>query len=127
MPAPIPPPSAELLARIEAAASQSTPVDIAAAICGVKRETLRGWCAKARAGDERYQAVDAMLQRVESRVQATYLELLRNHAERDWRAAAWVLERGWPNRWGPRPALPPEAEDEDVEVSTDLWAETKST
>jgi len=30
------------------------------------------------------------------------LHKLKKAAEQDWRAYAWILERRWPRRWGPR-------------------------
>jgi hypothetical protein len=37
---------------------------------------------------------------------------MQRQARTSWRAAAWMLERRWPERWGRDRALAPEGDDE---------------
>lgn len=76
-------------------------LDIAARACGVSRTQLHEWLSLAHKGKQPYKdflaAVDAAVAQSEINL-ATHIE--RSVLEKVWQAAAWKLERRFPQRWG---------------------------
>jgi hypothetical protein len=89
-------------------------LEVACRAVGVHRNTLAEWLRRgrvARVGDEDYaqlvERVDQALAEGEVRNVAHIAATARDN----WQAAAWLLERGYPERWGrvsTRYRLPPE-------------------
>lgn len=85
---------AAILAKI---ADGSTQTDAAQAV-GIHRTTLSRW----KSADP--ELAEAM-ERAESEAKAKLLQLVLSSAggeDPDWRAAAWILERRWPDEFGPK-------------------------
>jgi hypothetical protein len=74
-------------------------VDRIAADLGVSRRTVQRGLASRRAAE-----VAIMLdQWWQTRtVEPTLVAVISRAAQGDWRAAAWILERAYPERWGQR-------------------------
>lgn len=69
--------------------------DIACSQAGIVRQTLHKWCEDdAELAAEVDAAIDVS--------QAVLINEVRTLGEtrQDWRAAAWLLERRWPQQWG---------------------------
>lgn len=87
-------------------------------VLDIPRRTWYGWLQRGRDGKQPYVAlVDAFEQaRVQRRI-----ELLRKveaAADKHWQAAAWILEREWPERYA-RPELRLKYVDEPVDIVDD--------
>ena len=94
--------SPEAIAQLEALVRAGTTIDVAAAAVGVSRGTLYRWLKqgeKARAGS----AARELRDRVErARAESESVLVARigaAAAKGSWQAAAWLLERRWPERW----------------------------
>lgn len=58
------------------------------------------WQARAAKGDPRYVLLRDLMDQAESIAECQALSLIERASRRDWRAAAWFLERRNPERWG---------------------------
>jgi hypothetical protein len=91
-----------IAARICEALRLGMPYKQAALYGGVSYQTLLNWRKRADEGDSGFiEFVEAMSQ-AEAQGMLSLLLLIRAAAEqpRNWRAAAWILERRWPETWG---------------------------
>ena len=88
----------ERVERILEALSSGQTRRIAAAFGGVSDDTLRRWI---QADTELSLRVSA----AESQAQIALVACIRNAADHDWRAAAWLLERRDPANWSLRQQL----------------------
>lgn len=91
-------------------------IDTAAAAAGIARSTLHEWLRKGEedlkakkrtvaAGFKReYDSAAAMAEQM-------MVELIDKAAKTEWKAAAWKLERKWPDRWAKRQVLSVTRED----------------
>jgi hypothetical protein len=104
----------ELSARIARETALGLSLTAAAQLCGVDRRTAHAWYAKGKSGDDSndgiYIAFFEEVQRAdahrEQRLLAVIDSACRPDAEghvKNWQAAAWKLERLYPERWS-RPA-----------------------
>jgi hypothetical protein len=76
----------------------------AAALAGIGRSTFNAWLAAAKEPDadrELLAFLDA-IKNAEADAESELLGVIRAAAERQWQAAAWILERRHPDRWGKR-------------------------
>ncbi len=80
-------------------------LETAAQAAGIDRDTLFSWKRKGRTDVEEgrtssiYAEFVNPIARAEAECEAAGLARIRGAAERDWRAAAWYLERRHPERW----------------------------
>jgi hypothetical protein len=58
------------------------------------------WNAKAAKGDRRYQLVKELMEMADGVAEAQAITVIERAARKDWRAAAWYLDRKYPERWG---------------------------
>ena len=77
----------------------------AARLAGFHRDTVHRWMTRGRKGESPlfvrfFDAVQEALARSEHRLTS----LMMNHAEKDWRAAAWLLSRRFPH-WRDKPIV----------------------
>ena len=83
----------------------------AARLAGLHRDTLQRWMKRGRKGENGvfshfYVTVQEALAKSEQKL----VELVFNHAEKDWRAAAWLLSRRFPE-WRENPITSQETRD----------------
>jgi hypothetical protein len=80
--------------------------DVAGGMAQISRRTLQAWLARgARPGraHARYRAFRAAVDRARADCEASLVARMTLAAQRgDWKAAAWLLERAYPERWAPR-------------------------
>ncbi len=117
--------SPELTKRLCALLYAGNYVETAAAACGIAKKTYYDWLRKgARDRDARKQTALAKFSHAIEKAMADSevrdLKLIdRTAQEGVWQAAAWKLERRFPNRWGNRARMEvngPESEPVEVEV-----------
>lgn len=75
-------------------------LETAAATAGITSRTLRNWLRYAREGDERFQPAAAAILEACAAFEHVLIERVRWAADTDWKAAAWLLEKRFPKRWG---------------------------
>jgi transposase-like protein len=83
----------------------------AARMAGLHRDTLQRWMKRGRKGESPllchlYVTVQEALAKSEQKL----VELVFNHAEKDWRAAAWLLARRFPH-WRDKPIVSQDTRD----------------
>ena len=78
------------------------PVEVAARSVGVSRRTLDRWLREGELRKRVEQARATGPVSTEAVTEARLVVLLARAAQFDWKAAAWWLERRWPQRWGER-------------------------
>ena len=90
----------EITDKICQALKLGAPMDTARAYAGVLAPTFATWLVKGRRGEEPYvpfiNAVDLAIAEGKMRDVAR----IDHHADKDWRAAAWKLERRFPDEFG---------------------------
>jgi hypothetical protein len=77
--------------------------ETAAAACGINRDTLREWIKRgAREGAGRYHDLAVAIDEASGHAEVRAVAIIGKAAETQWQAAAWMLERKHPDRWGKR-------------------------
>lgn len=83
-------------------------VETAAAAVGVSKKTFYEWLKRGdpdgtRAVDAPYRAFREQIEKSRAEGESALVAVIRNAAVKDWKAAAWMLERQTPDKWaGPR-------------------------
>jgi hypothetical protein len=72
----------------------------AALAAGVPYSVFKEWLTRAREGEEAYVTFAASVQKGEASAAPALLAIIRKASRKQWTAAAWILERRWPQRWG---------------------------
>jgi len=88
----------EICGQVEAGLT----VRVAARAAGIARSTLYSWLELGRQGREPYAAFAARLERAKGLCEARAAQQVYAAGAKDWRAAAWMLERRWPKRYALR-------------------------
>jgi hypothetical protein len=94
-------------------ARQGCPLDTACAQVGIHRDTLYEWSRRGRDAAERrargervdpresdYLRFSDALREARAAAESDAVAVIWEATQRDWRAAAWFLEHGFPDRWG---------------------------
>lgn len=95
----------ELIERITDVVRAGNYMETAAAYAGVSKSLLHRWLKEGRDTPERYPQQKKLVEAVERAIahaEVKDVTLVAKHAQVDWRAAAWRLERRTPGRWGRR-------------------------
>lgn len=80
-------------------------VETAAAAAGVSKVTLYAWLKRGAAGDGPFAAFAEAIEEAQALAEMRDLALIGKAAETEWTAAAWRLERKFPDRYGRRTRL----------------------
>ena len=88
--------------------------EVAAQACGIVSTTLYRWMKRGeRQPDGPYGEFCRALKRADLEAELACLRQIKEAAQNgDWRAAAWMLERRYPEKWGRRRARRSEGEGE---------------
>lgn len=79
------------------------PLTLATALTGVHESNVRVWRAKSRARTRGYIGFDEDVTQAMNEGEAINVAKIAAAGKSNWRAAAWLLERTNPDRWGPPP------------------------
>lgn len=79
-----------------------TPRESSCKACGITSRTLRNWLQRAKKGDKTYAGLVEDMEQAEMEAQRTLVMRVMAAGQADWRAAAWLLARKWPNDFGER-------------------------
>lgn len=74
--------------------------EMAVAQTRISRQTLYNWIRRGADGEQPYAQFLADLEAAESEAEDVLVVAVRQQARKDWRAAAWLLERRGSKRWG---------------------------
>lgn len=106
----------ERTAKMESMLKQGSVLEVALGTIGIPLSTHHEWMKKGRdeAGPQKWAPYRAYAERIDKARALGEDNLVRTIADAavdDWKAAAWLLERGHPDRWGKRSvnAQPPPA------------------
>ena len=78
-------------------------IKTAVAAAGVPRKTYDNWVVKAREQpDSVYAEFVDLLEQARAQAEAANVRIITTAAAKTWQAAAWLLERQYPERWGRR-------------------------
>jgi transposase len=91
-------------------------VETAAALAGISRDTFYDWIKKGAKGVAPYAAFARKVDQAMAESEARDLAVILKAAEKNWTAAAWRLERRFPDRYGRNDRTRVEAK---VEVTTE--------
>ena len=80
-------------------------VETAAAAAGVSKVTLYAWLKRGAAGEGPFAAFAEAIEEAQALAEMRDLALIGKAAETEWAAAAWRLERKFPDRYGRRTRL----------------------
>jgi hypothetical protein len=99
----------QLADRLEGLFRTGTPVATAVAAVGLARSTYYDWLDRGEGEQSvpRLAAFRARMELARGEGEAVLVARISRAAAEDWRAAAWLLERGAPARWA-RPSQRPE-------------------
>lgn len=100
-------------------------IEVACRASGVPRRTFDEWMQRGKSGlpaDEPYRAFRELVTKARASGEVRNVAAIAAAAPESWQAAAWLLERQYPDRWGrvsvrlrddvPMPPEPAEAVDE---------------
>jgi hypothetical protein len=95
--------------RIERALAAGAPLHVAGAAGGVSARTVARWLERGKLVRRSLSAVpepddveDSTLPADDGAIQRALLGSVLSAARHDWRAATWLLERRWPDRYARR-------------------------
>ena len=72
-------------------------LSVACRAVGIGTRTLRRWMAESGA---QYDVLRERVERARSEGEVRNVAIISSHAQDNWQAAAWLLERQYPERWG---------------------------
>jgi hypothetical protein len=105
-PSKLPQVQVQIIAAVKAGNYRST----AAALAGIQGRTLAEWIRRGTAGDPEFSHFSHLLKKAEAAGEAADLARIKRASIRSWTAAAWRLERKYPERWGRKDRLVAEVE-----------------
>ena len=90
---------------------------IAADYAGISYSTLRMWLREAENGNNKYKEFERDVRQASASAAIGWLDVLESASTVHWQAAAWKLERRFPNEYGKRdPEILKETDDAGFEV-----------
>ena len=89
--------------------------DRAAMAHGISPSTLRNY-------KRRNPSFATQVKEAETGAESTFLSRIMAHTDRQWTAAAWMLERRWPERWAKREVVAPQNKDDARRLAADVRA-----
>ena len=97
--------SKALVTRLCNTLSKTYYVETACHIVGISVKTYYNWIEKAEAGQSPYVDYLQALKKAEAEAERNLLQIIERAASTTWTAAAWLLERRHPDRWGRKDRL----------------------
>lgn len=95
----------ELQQKIVDAIRMGAYIETAAAYAGINKSTLYDWMKRgARAKSGKYKEFSNAIEKALAESEMRDLAVIAKASRENWQAAAWRLERKFPDRWGRRKA-----------------------
>jgi len=80
-------------------------IQVSCEAVGIGVSTYFEWLKKGEEGKKPYTEFTEAIKKAESEAQVNYVATVASHATDQWQAAAWCLERRFPDKWGRRDRL----------------------
>lgn len=120
----------EIIARLATLVRAGNYIATACAAAGVPRQSFYAWLRRGEStapGDGLYRKLKTEIDQARAEGEAALVTRITLEAQRNWAAAAWMLERSYPDRWA-RPSQREKSTSEsgaepDVEQTSDPFAE----
>ena len=80
-------------------------IKVACQSVGIGVSTYFEWLKKGEEGRQPYAEFTEAIKKAESEAHVNYVAIVASHAPTQWQAAAWWLERRFPQLWGRRDRL----------------------
>ena len=80
-------------------------IKVACQAVGIGVSTYFEWLKKGEEGKQPYAEFTEAIKKAESEAHVNYVAIVASHAPTQWQAAAWWLERRFPELWGRRDRL----------------------
>lgn len=90
----------EVQEKIVAVVKGGSLLETAAAVAGIGRRTVYEWLEQGAAGKEPYAAFAAAVHQAKAEGESRNVMLIARAGAKDWRAAAWLLQRQNPEKYG---------------------------
>lgn len=93
----------EVRERIVAVLRSGAYVQQAAEAAGIGRSTFDDWMRRGESEAEKdapYRELREAVEQARAEAEARHVALIAKASARSWQAAAWLLERQYPDRWG---------------------------
>lgn len=94
----------ELQDRITSVIAAGNYLEVAYRLAGVSHETFYRWLRLGEQGRRPYSEFYEAVKKAEAAAEAKRILVIQKASEENWQAAAWYLERRYPERWG-RPSV----------------------
>jgi len=75
-------------------------IETSCLLAGIHPTTFYKWEERSRSGDPSYVHFFKEVEQARATAEVKMVRIVRNEAERNWRAAIWWLERAAKERWG---------------------------
>lgn len=96
-------------------------IETACHLTGISKQSVFTWLKLGKNEDSRgkHRIFMDLVRKAQSETEQSLLQMVDGHAEKDWKAAAWRLERMKPKRYGPaRLKVQEDEQQEDVQTVT---------
>ncbi len=90
----------EMIDKIAGIIASGNYVKTACDIVGIAETTYYDWMQKGKAGKKPYVKLSEAIKKAEAVAEAKRVQTILEASEEQWQAAAWYLERRYPDRWG---------------------------
>lgn len=91
-------------------------IETAAAASGITKQTLHSWLRRGADGEEPYAAFCEEVETAQAEGEVRCLALIASAAQKQWQAAAWLLERRYPEKYGRKDRRDEEKNDQPLTV-----------
>jgi transposase len=91
----------EIRAQVLRFLTGGMPLDVTARLVGVEVQTLHIWRSRSRKGVRGYKGFEQEVVKALAEGEAMHVARLTVAGASNWRASAWLLERMYPERYGP--------------------------
>jgi len=98
----------------------------ACSLVKIPYSTFNEWKTRGQNGEEPFASFFSVISRARDRHKARLLQIVLNAAEgvlprhADWKAAGWLLEKGWPLEFGDRRPLPNPREERETPIGISM-------
>ena len=80
-------------------------INVSCQAVGIGVSTYFEWLKKGEEGRQPYAEFTDAIKKAEAEAHVNYVAIVASHAPNQWQAAAWWLERRFPDKWGRRDKL----------------------